>query len=785
MDEVPIYDIRRAIWSTCSIRGTTYMSIQLDTERDTDTRKADARETKLGACPKIGMCRWCAHHMCQFKAVLEDGKIVKLLNFDESPFTPDFKTSGCPRLPSMPEDLVGHSQRTCFPLKRKGRRGEGKWEQIDWEQALDEIAERLAAYKERHGAESVALMTGCIHEPWDLARFFNLFGSPNVCNVNAPICSGLEAFMNIVCAGGMVLYGPPNSVPECVVTWGGEHWTTGGLHWKILKLAPNHIVVNSTGSPHASKATVWLQPRPGTDTALAYGWMHVIIGENLYDKEFVERWTFGFDKLKERALNEFPLERVEAITGVPREKIAQAARMYATAKPSYIGWGTATGHIGRNAAEVERARLALRAITGNIDVDGGNHFLRGHSKLVSIKELCLDELLPATQYRKALGSDRWRVLSWRGWEMLSDKKSQRAFVSRGAIYPALVHAIRTGEPYRVRSLFINGCNPMVTIANTRNFYQALKSDIELSVCMDPFVTPTSMLCDYVLPVTWFPERSTINYLGQANSVVVGQRILPKAKPGEFDRRDDYEVWAGLGRRLGQAEHWPWQDLDDAHDYRLHRFGMSLDEFAETKGWDTEELQFKSYEKGGFRTPTGKLELWSTTFDALGYDPLPHYEEPAESPVSRPELAREFPFVLQTKPKSRWFIHSQMRQSDRQRKRHRYPFCLIHPTAAKKLGIQEGDMVWLESPRGRIQQQAKLTEDVLPNVIAGDFGWWFPEKPAEEPSLFGVFESNLNVLSSDAFDYACECSGSWNLDALLCKVYKVEEIELRLQANIKP
>jgi len=288
------------------------------------------------------------------------------------------------------------------------------------------------------------------------------------------------------------------------------------------------------------------------------------------------------------------------------------------------------------------------------------------------------------------------------------------------------------------------------------------------------MTPTAMLSDYVLPVTWFTERSTINYLGQANSVVVGQRFLPKSKPGQYERRDDYEVWAGLGRRLGQAEYWPWEDLDSAHDYRLKNFGMTLDEFAETKGWDTEEPELKSYEKSGFRTPTGKLELWSTIFDALGYDPLPHYEEPAESPVSRPELAKEFPFVLQTKPKSRWFIHSQMRQSERQRKRHRYPFCLIHPTAAAKLGIQTGDMVWLESPRGRVKQEAKVSDDVLPNVIAGDFGWWFPEKPAAEPSLFGVFESNLNVLSSDAFDYACECSGSWNLDALLCRVYKVEE-----------
>lgn len=734
-----------------------------------------ARETK------IGICRFCAHHMCQFKAVVENGELVEMKNFDESPFTPAWTTEGCPRHKAVPE-LVKSPGRTTHPLKRKGARGEGKWEQIDWEQALDEIAERLADLRHTYGPETVALMTGCIHEPWDLARFFNLFGSPHVVNVNAPVCSGLEAFMNIVMCGGIMLYGPPTRVPECVVAWAGEHWTTGGLKWKTEGKAKKFIVINSTASGQARKATVFLQPRPGTDAALGFGLLNVIISDDLYDKEFVEKWTFGFDRLKQRTLNDFPLERVEQITGVPKEKIIQAARIYATSKPAFMGWGTATGHIGRNSAEVERVRVALRAITGNIDIDGGNHFERPHSGLVSIKEMCLDEMLPASQYRKAFDPDRFRVLSWRGWEMLPDKKSQRAFVSRGTIYPALVNSIKTGHPYRVRALLINGCNPMVTIANTKSFYDAMKHHIDLSVVMEVFMTPTAMLADYVLPVTFWPERPTINYLGQANSVVVGQRLLPKSKPDQYDRRDDYDVWRGLGMRLGQKEYWPWKSLDEAQDYRLKNFGMSLDEFAWKKGWDTEPAHFKSYEKGGFRTPTGKIELWSTIFEALGYDPLPHYEEPAESPVSRPDLAKEYPYVLQNKAKSRWFIHSQLRQSRALRSRHNEPFTLIHPNDAAKHGIQDGDMIWIETKRGRIKQRAKLSEDVLPHVIAGDFGWWFPEKQPEEPSLYGVWEANMNVLTSDALDYACEVAGSWNLESLLCKVYKVDEAEVEEAAD---
>jgi anaerobic selenocysteine-containing dehydrogenase len=314
---------------------------------------------------------------------------------------------------------------------------------------------------------------------------------------------------------------------------------------------------------------------------------------------------------------------------------------------------------------------------------------------------------------------------------------------------------------------------MLTASDTRNCYDGLKRHLDLLVVQDIFMTPTAMLADYVLPVTTFFERPTINWLQNINAVLVGQRLTPKSMPGKYDRRDDYDIWRGLGIRLGQEEYWPWKNLDEANDYRLKNFGMTLDEFAQKKGWDIEPLQFKSYEKEGFRTPTGKVELRSTIFETLGYDPLPHFEEPAESPISRPDLVKEYPYILINNPHSRFFTHSQFRQSASLRKRHPEPFVRIHPETAKKHGIKEGDMVWIENRRGKIKQKAKLTDDVHPQVVAADFGWWFPEKAGEEPSLFGVWESNFNVLTSDAMDYAGEVSGSYNIQVFLCKIYKVE------------
>ncbi|HEX77748.1 MAG TPA: molybdopterin-dependent oxidoreductase [Dehalococcoidia bacterium] len=238
---------------------------------------------------KVGLCRGCGHDQCHVKAIVEDGKLIKTINYPESPFTPLWTTEGCPKQRAMVE-LLYDPRRLNYPLKRKGARGEGKWEQIEWEQALDEIAERIGQIRDRHGAEAVGAIIGFWNEQWDIARFFNNFGSPNVANINAPICSGVEAFMNIVCLGGITCYGPPTDKVKCFVMWSGEHWTTAGIKWKAESKADKIIVVNSTGSPQARKATIWLQPRPGTDTALGLGWLNVIINENLYDKEL---WRGG------------------------------------------------------------------------------------------------------------------------------------------------------------------------------------------------------------------------------------------------------------------------------------------------------------------------------------------------------------------------------------------------------------------------------------------------------------------------------------------------------------
>lgn len=722
-----------------------------------------------------GLCKMCDHDQCQVKCIIENGRLVRTESMPAgNPWTAWFKVEGCRKQQNIVE-LVYHPARLNYPLKRKGARGDNKWQRISWDAALDEIAEKLERLRKEYGAETLAAICGFYNEQWDIGRFMHLFGSPNIESCDARICGGLEAFLNVVTYGGVAHYGPCE--PEhtkLLVVWAGRPSITNPIKWERGRKVEKLIIVDPRRTDETRRADFHLQLRPGTDAALGLGWLHVIIGEELYDKEFVEKWCHGFDRLKER-VQKYPPQVVEEITWVPKEQIIESARLYARTKPAYIQWGTASGYFGLNAGEAERVRCALRAITGNLDVPGGNVFLPPHNFVPTLAELELPDALPEEQKKKTLGaaSGRFRVMSWEGFELLKNKKNVRAWVIRGAPLPAIFHAMKHGDPYPVKAAIMLGCNPIVTVSNSRGVYEAL-SKLELLVFSEVVMTPTSVLADYVFPVTMWIERPQISFLEHQNHMITGLRVLPKKVEGQFDRGDDYDLFRGLGIRLGQEEHWPWKDLDECYDWRFSKINMSFEEFVEKEGWRTRPLEYRSYEKrGGFNTPTGKVELYSTIFEKLGYDPLPDYEEPAESPVRTPELAAEYPYILiSTKP--RVFLHSSHRYSEGLRRHHPEAFCEIHPETAAKHGIKEGDYFWIETKRGRIYQKARLFDGMDPRVINPDFGWWYPEEEGAFPNLFGAWRSNSNVLTSDDLDHCGESCGNWYLGVVQAKIYRCED-----------
>lgn len=726
------------------------------------------------------VCFWC-HNKCDVQLSVKDGRLIKM---EEDPNHPDAKrlrraVAACPRAAKAP-DIVHHPDRLNFPLKRVGGRGEGKWEKISWDQALDEIAAKLLKLKDQYGAETLASSTGTGRTQDEYrVRFFNLFGSPNIIGP-IQICFGPQRVMGYVMTGWPVGRSRLITETKCIFIAGSNPEQAFHRRWlgflESQKAGGKIIVVDPRETIPAKRADVWAQIRPGTDTALYLAMINTIIAENLYDKDFVYKWCHGFDIIKEY-VKEFPPEKMADTTWIPAEKIKEMARMFATNKPATIASGMGIEHLN-NSIEALHCLLILSAITGNLGVSGGQELTGNHAQYISDYEIDMNHMLSPEQKAKEIGSDRFNLMSCRGYDLLM-KNAKRKLCRYGmaaAHGPSVYRAMVTGKPYPVRALITLASNPLVHQPNVKLVYEALKS-LDLYVVDDFWMTPCAELADYVLPSAMWPERSVnFTFWGTAPFIEVGNAILPSRIEGKFDRRDDYLFWSGLGRRLGQEEHWPWDTLEEAFNYRLTPLGKTMKEILAEGGVSGYFIKEKPYIEEGFGTPTGKVELYSTVLESLGHSPLPRFVEPPESPISEPELSKEYPLMLITGGRHLPYFHSEYRQVDSLRKRHPHPITQINPETARKLGIEDGDWVWIETKRGRVRQKCKFFSGIDPKVVHSEHGWWFPELPGEEPWLHGVWESNINVVTDDEIDHCNQIHGGWPLRTNLCKVYKAKSYE---------
>lgn len=716
------------------------------------------------------LCSGCTTH-CGLLVKIKDGQIVSIKGDPSDPLT---RGHICEKGMAAPK-LLYHRERLKYPLKRTGERGEGKWTRISWKQAIDEIAKKIEEIKRKYGPEAIALIHGSSprYAEYIQRRFMNLLGSPNVFSSASQVCWDNTAIIECITYGWMA-YGDIEHT-QCIVEWGSNPACSHLPRWRSILKAKKRgaklIVIDPRLTKTAAKADIWLQIRPGTDCALALGWLNVIINEELYDKDFVKNWTIGFEKLKER-VQEYPPEKVSEITHIPAEKIRESARIYATTKPAIISWGVSLDHIGKNASQAIRARAILRAITGNLDVRGGEILCGLHPRIISETEIEENEKLSKEQKEKLLGTKRFKLLSWNLYDQINKyakKVGYRAAIPSYSLVnahtPTVWRAIITGEPYPVKAVICQDSNPLLTCANTKLVYRAIK-ELELFVVHDIFMTPTAMLADYALPaVTWL-ERSHMDHGVAGNYVKTGEKVIEPM----WECRTDFDFLRELGIKLGQE--WPWKNLEELYEYRLKPLGYSWKDFVTKIRWDVPPFEYKRYEKRGFATPSGKVEIYSTILEKLGYDPLPKYEEPAKSPISASEKSKKHSLVLITGGRLKCFHHSEGRQIDMLRKIHPEPLVQIHPKTAEKLGIKDGDWVWIETHLGKIKQKTKVDPGVPLNIVHAEHGWWFPEKPGEEPTLYGLWESNINVIIDDNPDKCDPMIGSWQLRAIRCKIYKV-------------
>ncbi|MCP4667922.1 MAG: molybdopterin-dependent oxidoreductase, partial [Deltaproteobacteria bacterium] len=381
-------------------------------------------------------------------------------------------------------DRLTHPDRLKHPLKRKGERGEGKWQRISWDEALDEATHNLNSIKEKYGARGVAFGVGMPKglEHFALIRLANIFGSPNVV-ASQDVCHAPREISGLHTCGFYPV-ADLHHQSELIILWGSNITATneeGEICSMLLgqvKKGTQLVVVDPRKIPLVEKSGKWLQLRPGTDHALALGFLHVIIHEGLYDREFVEKWTHGFRELSDH-VQEFTPEKVSEITWVPAHDIQEAARMYARSRPALIQWGNPIEH-HIHTFDTTRALICLMAICGNLDIPGGNVHARD-PKIMGLGPFVRADLLP----------NKWK-------EMIN--AYHHTIPRFMTVPPALFRkAVLEGVPYPVKGFYAMCANPMLSYADSRQTYQAFMA-LDFVAIADLFMTPTAAMADMVLPV---------------------------------------------------------------------------------------------------------------------------------------------------------------------------------------------------------------------------------------------------------------------------------------------
>jgi anaerobic selenocysteine-containing dehydrogenase len=686
------------------------------------------------------VCRNC-HGGCGVIAHVRDGKVVKVEGDPDSPIS---HGSMCPKGLAVTQ-MAYHPDRILHPMKKIS----GDWRRISWDEALDTVAGKFKEAQEKYGAESILLGQGTGRDfESHFSRLGNMLGTPNM------ITAGHMCYLSRI-AATLTTCGRHPAIdyagnPRCIVMWGcNPLWTNpdeykGVSFWHAYQKGAKLIVIDPRKGFLAKRADLWLQVRPGTDAALALGFHHVIIEEELYDKEFVDQYVHGWDQFAERVKDDYPLDLVEEITWVDRDLIRRAARMYATTRPAGIHWGVPTEQ-NINCTDFTRAAVGLMAATGNLDAPGGNVFHQPPGTR-SISEFSNHRALAPEQRAKQLGGDKYRLAS------------RMTIITPKCAWDAILKE----EPYPIKVGYLVGTNPVVSRANASEVYNALKK-LDFLAVSDFFLTPTAELADVILPAgTWLEQDHVADNWKFHGYVLARQKVV---EIGECWQ--DHKIFMELGKRMGQQ--W-WDSVEDALDWLLEPTGLNWEQFKEI-GYLKGERKFYKYREKGFSTPTKKVEIFSTILETWGADPLPKYTEIPESPVSQPKLAEKYPYILNAGYRTPTFFHSANRQLPWLREIRPDPIVEIHPEMAEKNDIREGEWIWIESPRGRAKLRVKLNTGISPMVVVAEHGWWYPEVSTPDR---GWDISNINMLTDNSHESMDPVMGATNLRVLLCNINRCEE-----------
>ncbi len=729
-------------------------------------------------------CAWsppgCHPTGCGIKTyVNSNGELVRVEGDENHPITNGRLCVRCLTI----RDYVYNPDRVLYPMKRaREDRGKNKWERITWDEAFDTIAEKVAYYKENYGAESILMQGGTGREggPMLPAYAQAALGTPNASqplsgySCYIPRVAGTTyvtgvAYPEMDYAGGLPgrYDDPAFKLPELIVFWGKDPLPTNGdglfghAAIDMMRRGSKLMSIDPRVNWVSTRADWHLRLRPGTDAALGMAMLNVIIEEDLYDHDFVERWCYGFEQLAER-VKEMPAEKAAEITGVDAGLITEAARVYAAAKPAQIAWGLAID-MKSNGMQAGHCILALEAITGNLDVPGG-------------------QLVGDVNDGLELGFG-WKELGPELQEKILGLKRYPAMVSfvLNAHCDMVLDALETSEPYAFKMAGFEDCNGLAgtDCAQPQRWHDAYQN-LEWCFGIDVWLTPTiQATCELFLPLSSTVEHDSVVYSHYGASPITMGAVNKSITVGEG--KGDAEIMYEIGRRCMPINFGRFANFYEFLEYYRLNGKTTFEELREeVVHQKTETLSYRKYETGklrpdgmpGFNTPTGRVELYSTMFRQFGVDPLPYYEEPQLSPVSTPEKMEEYPFVLTTGARTYCYFHSEGKQIPYLREINPDPLIEINPQDALELGIADGQWVRVSNPFGSCVLKAKVTQTVYPGLVMAQHGFWFPEEDGEEPHLYDVWRSNINLLMPHF--YVGELGFGAPYKCLICKVEPIEE-----------
>jgi thiosulfate reductase/polysulfide reductase chain A len=693
-------------------------------------------------------CWECSAYCGSLISVNDAGRVTKIMPNPENPLSKGaFCVKGMRGLP----EWTYNPNRLLHPMRRAGPRGSGQWEQISWDVALDEMADRMAEIRTRHGARSLvgAVSGAAFSRGAVMALLMRSIGSPNWM-INQDLCGGCRAVSDKVTGLGTT-NGDDVGNAATILVVGRNPVAADPVQWQEIKRARQRgaklVVIDPFRTPAAERADLWLAPRPGTDAAIALGMIQVLIAERRYDAAFVEKWCHGFDALAERAAR-FPPERVAALTGVPAQQLVQAARLYSEGPSSFV-----SGHgidAASNGVQTFRAFHCLVAISGNVDRIGGNRRSKRPPGFLTYMDLLHDKRfrLPRDIERQTIGADRFPLWAGpQGWQTACHNSS-------------VLEAMLTGDPYPVRGAYVSGVNIAVMYPDTRRTLEALRSLDFLCVAAHT-MTPTAAVADIVLPKTTTLEEEEVSLNPRGPGVTY---TAPAIAP-QGETRCDLTIAVGLLDRMRArgavtAELLPWRTKREFNRFLLGDSEISL-EALQRDGYAMFSYTLGDFTKQPFNTPTGRLELYSNTLASVGSDPLPDYVPPPS------EGGAAYPLVLQTGQREKTYHHSRFREQAWARKVSPDPLVHVHPATASEHGLRDGEWALVEASggKGACRLKVHVSDRTQPGVVTTGIGWWRPEAPGPE---FGVLDVNVNAALSyqGSMD---PVSGSVDTGAIPCRM----------------